>query len=813
MNASHEASELGMPPDYEAGSMPPPVDYFEVDDTPEDESQSEHLLSSQGENGTRRWLLSMRNIGKQSISVPVRYLIDPVTNFWNGISMGLDARLNRFVNPLIARRFFVVFASCVIIVLVRFKYASAFHSTATLRDHNKLREILKNSIELKHLEETTDYFGKMPHYAGSLADDSTSNYVHDFLESLGLPSSYDRHQVFLSHGNSSVCELKHNDEVVWSSTMQEGQALKDPTLSQKQPITQMALSIDAEGEGPLVYANFGSDDDFKAVDCKDRIVLVKYSHEAPGTVSIRAEHHGAKGLLFMSAKHPSEPSWPEGSDYPADAVQQGTLAEAWKYPGDILSPGWPSTLQMTVPLSEAYIAHIPVAAISWNDAEHLLLNLKGYGVRMDDTSPVWGNNGVPEKVTEWWTGPNPEYTVRLETKPIVEDRHEIRNVFGHLEGKEMDNRAIIIGARLDAMCYGSSQLSGLNVLLETARIFSSLKFTEQWEPLRAIYFTAWDGTSLNYAGITEWVENVADNLSLAGVVYIDLDLGISGPDFVIQGNPLIETADLLHKVAYNDKSLWDAVDQSKSFRPIPGFGNHIAFEAHTGVPSMRIGFQGSDKPVPVDSCSDNYEWMTKFGDPGHQRHMALTEYLAYLILELSDAPVLPFDFVNLGREIERYVAALEAKAQKTFENFNQDRDLRDAIDNAKRAATDVKSTGELYEQVQQQWDAFATENRDPTTGELPEIAQITRIRMYWNEKVSQASKFVLDRNGIASRNWYKNHLFGPEIDTVDIDEMTGSFPAVRDALEARSRDAFLETLSDATTHIRQMIEYLADMLV
>lgn len=813
MNAHGEESELELPPDYEAGSERAPAEYFEVEDTPNDENQSQHLLSSETPNGSRRWLTSMKNIGKQSISVPVRYLIDPVTNLWNGISMWLDARLSRFVNPLIAKRFFVIFASCIIIVLVRFKYTSSFRSTANLRDHSKLREILKNSIELKHLEETTDYFGKMPHYAGSLADGSTSNYVHDFFESLGLPSSYDRHQVFLSHGNSSICELKHNNEVVWSSTMQEGQALKDPTLSQKQPITQMALSIHGEGEGQLVYANFGSEDDLNAVDCKDRIVLVKYSQENPSAVSIRVQNHGAKGVLFMSAKHPSEPSWPEGSDYPADAIQQGTLAEAWRYPGDLLSPGWPSTLQMTIPISEAYIAHIPAAAISWNDAEHLLLSLKGHGTRMDNNSLVWCNNGAPEKVTEWWTGPNPEYTVRLAIQPITENRHEIRNVFGHLKGKEMDNRAIIVGARLDSVCYGSSQLSGLNVMLETARIFSDLKYTEQWEPLRAIYFSAWDGTSLNYAGITEWVENVADNLSMVGVVYIDLDLGISGPKFVVQGNPLIETSDLLRKVVYDDKSLWDAVDQSKSFRPIPGFGNHVALEAHAGVPSIRLGFQDTNKPVPVDSCYDNFEWMSKFGDPGHQRHLVLTEFLAYLILELSDAPVLPFDFVNLGREVEKYVAALEVEAKKTFNYYGHDIDMRSAVENAKKAAANLKDSGELYEQVQQQWNVFATENRDPTTGELPEISQLTRIRMYWNEKVAQASKFVLDRNGIASRNWYKNHLFGPEIDTSKTDELTGSFPAVRDALKIKSREAFIETLNGATTHIRQMTEYLSEMLV
>ena len=85
--------------------------------------------------------------------------------------------------------------------------------------------------------------------------------------------------------------------------------------------------------------------------------------------------------------------------------------------------------------------------------------------------------------------------------------------------------------------------------------------------------------------------------------------------------------------------------------------DYVAFQDMAGTSSLDLSFTGP--AFPYHSCYDNFEWMTKFGDPGFQHHKALTEVLVLLILDLADSPILPLDNEIYATNIRGYVEELD----------------------------------------------------------------------------------------------------------------------------------------------------------
>lgn len=798
------------PPSYDdAYEMEP----FEIED-------EDPLNDAHGEPVS--WFSRMTRFGKTTLFVPVRHVIDPVAHAWHAASLWTDRQIGRWMNPLVAKRmFFMAFILCVVFFIYFLHYDTLNSSGLNHHDHKVMRNLLHSYISKDSIQDKVEYFGQMPHYAGSVGDSSTRNFVLESLQNAGLEAKLDRHDIYISHGNKTTCELKLNGDVVYSSNLVETEAIENPSQSQQQPRTQMALVWPGDAEGELVYVHTGSDADIArieqlGVDLNGKVAVVEYSFDEPGRVAMRLEDKGVVACLFYTnpaeteSKSKSWLFWPDGPNLPFDGIQQHSLGVSYLYPGDVLSPGWPSSMQLRVSREATYLPHIPVAAMSFNDAQKFLGALQTHGALVDE----WSSRTSDYTNTlyyEGWTGPAEAYTVRLCTSPIVEDRHQISNVVASMKGRETTGETVIIGARLDAMCYGTTQLSGLALLLEIARAFSSVRYEQQWEPLRSVLFVAWDGTSQNFAGSTEWVESVSESLAREGVAYIDLDMGVSGPDFKVQGNPVLNFDQLIKNVRLNESfSLFDALNLDKSFFPVQGFGNHLAFEAHTGVPTIKMGFGGY--PAPVDSCFDNIEWMQKFGDPSMDRHRALAEISTDVLLELCDAPFIPFDFQKLGSELERYINDIQAESNALIDASDPHKQLLiDAIEQAKEHSRNVAKAGEIYSTILHQWDDYARENSDPTTNTIFESPPVAGLRLFWNKKVNAVCKAFLDRNGIDGRNWYKNHVFGPMVFSSNTEKLSGTFPAVRDALHENNSGKALDVLNDAFVHVDNAARFIDAM--
>ena len=102
----------------------------------------------------------------------------------------------------------------------------------------------------------------------------------------------------------------------------------------------------------VVYANYGTPDDFKRlddlhIDVRGKIVLVRYGANFRGVKVYIAQQHGAAGVIIYS--DPADDGYFQGDPYPhgpwhpETAVQRGSVEYLFKYPGDATTPDIAST--------------------------------------------------------------------------------------------------------------------------------------------------------------------------------------------------------------------------------------------------------------------------------------------------------------------------------------------------------------------------------------------------------------------------------------------------------------------------------------
>jgi Peptidase family M28/Transferrin receptor-like dimerisation domain len=367
-----------------------------------------------------------------------------------------------------------------------------------------------------------------------------------------------------------------------------------------------------------------------------------------------AESGFAKGSTF-----------PNGPWMPEDGVQRGSVGlTAWVI-GDPLTPGYPSTKDAK-PISKENnlgLVNIPSLPISWKDAQPLLeaLATRKAGKEVPDN---WKGK-VPIK--SWWTGGKDSPTVNLMNIQDEEEKQPIWNVMGRIRGIEQFEKAIIVGNHRDAWCTGTTDPgSGTAILLEVVRIFGDL-LKAGWRPLRTIVFANWDGEEYNLIGSTEYVEENLDELRLDGLGYINVDTAVSGQDFAASGSPLYEKvmlqmmnriSDPVHNVTL--RKLWK--DRHQKIQPLGAGSDYVAFQDMAGVSSLDMSFDGPG--YPYHSCYDNFVWMKKFGDPGWQTHANMAQLWALIILEMSDKPVLPYDFIAYAKAVQSWVEDLNVDVKK-----------------------------------------------------------------------------------------------------------------------------------------------------
>ena len=323
----------------------------------------------------------------------------------------------------------------------------------------------------------------------------------------------------------------------------------------------------------------------------------------------------------------------------------------------------------------------------------------------------------------------------------------------------------MLGNHRDAWVFGAvDPSSGSATQLELARALGGLA-REGKRPRRSIVFASWDAEEWHLTGSTEWGEQFEDDLRRNAIAYLNVDGSTSGSEFsagtVASLNRLVvETVRDVRDPATSGSVLdaWGAALGEERERVIGGgASNTVAVRQPVDYPGNELG-SGSDYTVflnflgiPIVEMSfdgpygvyhsmyDNYQWMTRFGDPGFRYMTAMSEVWGRMALRLANAEAYPFDFVLYANRVSGFVDAL-SKAPGAG---------RLRLQPAREAARRWRNSGLAFDSTLRSVLA------------RPDGAPRTRVLRAMNEALRGVEQQLLLSEGIPNRPWFRHVLYAP----------------------------------------------------
>ncbi len=575
-----------------------------------------------------------------------------------------------------------------------------------------------------------------PHMAGTPEDKATAEYVAKKFREAGLETEIVEYKVWMNYPSEISVDVTAPVGVTMHGPTREhvdGDPYQDdPRVVM--PFNGMSPSGDVEGE--VVYANYGSPQDFKKledlkVDVRGKIVLVRYGENFRGVKAFVAQEHGAAGVLIYS--DPADDGWRRGDKYPQGpwrpdtGVQRGSIGYMFQFPGDPTTPGVASVPSLpdskrVPPQESAQLPKIPTTPLSYADAWPILEHLLG-----------------PDSPRDW-QGSLP-FTYHVGPGPTKVRMH--------------------------------------------------LKQDYQY---RTIWVGSWDAEEEGLIGSTEWGEQHASDLANAPA-YFNMDVAVSGAKFGASSVPSLKQflRDVTKVVpspkggmlydewrkanqpgAENAQAPTEAIGdtgrlpaaQGKSDVPVGDLGSgsdYTVFLQHLGVPSTDVSSTGSYGVY--HSVFDNFAWFKKFGDPDFTYEQEMARVYGIEAIRMADADVLPYDYEEYAKEITAYIEAAKKKAGKDFGSQSPDfKEATDAAHHFEQAAAKVFERGK-------------NPPKDPAS---------------LNQALRQAERALLIPDGLPNRPWFHHAIYAPG-------QYTGYaavvIPGVNEAIDRHDVDRTREQIS------------------
>ncbi len=307
-----------------------------------------------------------------------------------------------------------------------------------------------------------------PHIAGTEGDGRQIERLARAFTDMGF--EVDVHEIWplLSYPVSAEVEVMHADFKPGEGLL----SLKEPALegdgysgSPDLTIGFNAYSGSGEAIGEVVYANYGTKEDFEklaemGIDSRDKIVLARFGGNYRGYKAKFAEAAGALGLLIFV--DPGDSGYSKGEPYPGGgwlterSIQRGSI-KTLPYQGDPLTPFVEATEDADRLDPDAIgLPRIPVQPIGWGSAREIISRMDG-----PDAPEKW-RGGLPMRYP--LTGGS-ELRVRVH---VEQDRRiaKTANVIARLEGALYPDQWVIVGCHHDAWnCGAADPTSGLISLL------------------------------------------------------------------------------------------------------------------------------------------------------------------------------------------------------------------------------------------------------------------------------------------------------------------------------------------------------------
>jgi len=615
-----------------------------------------------------------------------------------------------------------------------------------------------------------------PHIAASPEDKATADYVARKFREAGLDTEIVEYRVWLNYPSEISVDVTAPAGVSMHGPTREhvdGDTMADDPRVVT-PFNGMSPSGDAEAE--VVYANYGSPEDFDKlkqlnIDVRGKIVLARYGQNFRGVKALLAQERGAAGLLIYS--DPADDGWRRGDSYPqgpwrpATGVQRGSIGYMFMFAGDPTTPGVASLPGLadgkrTAPDQSAQMPRIPSTPLSYADAWPILEHLSG-----PDTPRDW-QGALP---FTYHIGPGPA-RVKLHLKQDYQFR-TIWDVIGRVRGTDFPDQWVVGGNHRDAWVFGACDPnSGTAAMLEAVHGLGELLKTG-WKPKRTIVLGSWDAEEEGLIGSTEWGEQHEDELANAAA-YFNIDVAVSGSKFAASSVPsLKQFLRDITKVVSSPKggSVYDSwqqanqpgadvtqvpteaigdsghipASQQKGEVPVGDLGggsDYTVFLQHLGVPSIDITSSGSYGVY--HSAFDNFDWFRKFADPDFLYEQEMARVFGLELLRMADADVLPYDYEEYGKEIADYIDGARKKAAARFG--------AQAL-----SFTEVAEAAARFEQAGRKILSRQRNLPDDPAG--------------LNEQLLRAERALLIPEGLPDRPWFRHAIYAPG-------EYTGYAPVV-----------------------------------
>lgn len=665
-------------------------------------------------------------------------VVDPLVQVYQIASAKVDLYLSKLGNPLILRRFvYILFMSVIVYTVVLSGLMPNGKTTATIgmfSDKNQLINYARRSIDYAKLEEDLEYLSSMPHLAGTKGDYAITNYIKESFKNNGLKLMKEvPFQGYMNFPNEVEFSVTTSDDVTHDFSV---------STDNFNPLSSNGDIKNAN----IVYANYGASEELQSLKdaglLSDNTILIMKYGRLPSEQILIAEQNGIKGVIFISK--------PFGND--GDVIQKLSVAIPQYGSGDALSPGWSTLLPKKIDLDKSQLVpHIPSIPISHNQG------LKLRSILSKNSPSVEFEEG-------WFSGNKDDLKGSLRVANTEKSLHPSWNVLGKIEGKEQDDKAIIIAANHDSACRGTLHPNfGTASLMALLQLFQQIKFKYDWKPLRNIYFISYDGSQYGHVGATELMETETNQLKSEVYAFVDISqLSIdpkAGRTLDVQATPLLQQL-------FEDTKEFDV-----KVRDIQQYGGWTPYLAN-GIPAVVLSspFVQNQTP-PISTCSDDFQHWTEVVKESEGFWELVADTLMYTyekMLKLVDLPLLPFNVRDHVQNMELLFEDLQKQGGDSLDYASLQQGLK------------------AWKKISDEWNVWVhTWNSIVILeDEGVEPSLVSVHRWTWNKKLMNIMKRQCNPTGLPHRDFYKNVVFGPTIWTQADGHDSWSFPGVRDALTA-----------------------------
>ncbi|HXM19410.1 MAG TPA: M28 family peptidase [Candidatus Tumulicola sp.] len=539
------------------------------------------------------------------------------------------------------------------------------------------------------------------HRMGSAADYRTAVYVRDRLAAAGWDARIVEYEVAIAVPTVQRLEIvapQHQAVNLYEAALPGDLYSKDHAAIGK-PFA--GYSFDGDVTGPVVYANYGLEEDYKRltashVAVRGALVVVRNGKGSAVRKGRTAVKYGAKALLIFN--DPSADGYLHGEVYP-NGPWRPSFAAMRRTLG-IDSTGDPTAIGVPVPgaphkpFSSLPYPRIPISPIT-ADVAMLLL----------------ARNGGPPVPFDWHGGLPIVMHVgggALRARFVLQSHRyfgPIWDVIAELKGAVKPDEMVITGGHRDAWTYGAvDPISGTVDLLQLGDAFGKLAKTG-WRPYRTVVIGSWDGEEVGLFGSAAWVQQHEAELRAGCVAYINTDEVAFGPTFGAGATP--DLAGMLHDVSFAASApdgrltadYWRAQDPKMKVDDIGGGSDHEPFVFMENLPAGQTGYFGAFGTY--HSAYDDIASLKIF-DPGMKRAVAAARYTSLTVLRLAGAPYPDLRLSGLSDAMATRVkafaampdakerrAAVAVQLQPLVDSFAQGAAALD------KAADDALSTGDV----------------------------------------------------------------------------------------------------------------------